>query len=71
MARGVKRNAGIPTTNGTAVHNNKKPKNVSEAERKEQEKKYRRSLVLWKRPIVTIEYFFREIVILFITYGKK
>lgn len=71
MPRITKRSVATATMNGNVAHNNKKSKNVSEQERKDQEKKYRRSIVLWKRPLVTIEYFFREIVILLITYGKK
>lgn len=55
--------------NGNAVHNNKKSK--SEELRKEQDKKFRQSIVLWKRPLLTIEYFFREVIDLLITYGKK
>lgn len=71
MVRGTKRNAATSTMNGNIVHNNKKSKNVSEGVKKEKEKKFRQSIVLWKRPLLTIEYFLREVISLLTTYGKK
>lgn len=55
--------------NGNVSHNNKKSK--SDELRKEKDKKFRQSIVLWKRPLLTIEYFFREVIDLVITYGQK
>lgn len=43
--------------------------NVQEA--KEKEKSEREDIVLWRKPVITLEYFVRESVILLYTYGKK
>ncbi|XP_063927167.1 vacuole membrane protein 1 isoform X2 [Zophobas morio] len=62
------------STNGTAVT----PEETSsgdfsdtERTRKETERKERESLVLWKRPITTIEYSTKEVFVLLTTYGKR
>ncbi|CAG9821447.1 unnamed protein product [Phaedon cochleariae] len=71
MAGQTKRRDATPQQNGDTVQNNMKTKKQSEQKRKEKEKKDRESLVLWKRPLVTLEYFFRECLLLLTTYGKK
>ncbi|XP_017771369.1 PREDICTED: vacuole membrane protein 1 isoform X1 [Nicrophorus vespilloides] len=38
---------------------------------KKKEKRDRESLVLWKRPFTTLEYFAKELMVLLGTYGKK
>lgn len=42
-----------------------------ESKRKKMEKEDRESLVLWKRPLTTLEYSFRECLVLLSTYGKR
>lgn len=71
MARGTKQKDSAPIINGTGVHNNRKNKNHNEQQKKELEKADRKKLVLWKKPLVTMEYFFREIFVLLTTYGKR
>lgn len=68
---GGARKDGAPTVNGSNLHNNIRTKNHAEQQKKEKERLERESLVLWKRPIVTVEYFVREVFILLSTYGKK
>ncbi|KAG5875157.1 hypothetical protein JTB14_014286 [Gonioctena quinquepunctata] len=70
MAGQTKRKDATVQQNGNGTHS-LKPKNSSEQKRKEREKKDRESLVLWKRPLTTVEYFFRECYVLSTTYGKK
>lgn len=58
----------VPTKNGS----DKTQQSVeSETLNKNKEKEDRQSLVLWKRPFSTLEYSFRECLILLITYGKR
>ncbi|KAJ8958051.1 hypothetical protein NQ318_002060, partial [Aromia moschata] len=71
MAGGINRKDASATLNGSNVQNNTKAKNNTDQQRKERERKERESLVLWKRPITTVEYFFREVSVLLSTYGKK
>ncbi|XP_044763793.1 vacuole membrane protein 1 isoform X2 [Coccinella septempunctata] len=60
-----------PTTNGSDKQ--LETKNSSETERlnKQKEIEYRKGIVLWKRPILTIEYCIRECLILLTTYGRR
>lgn len=67
MATSTKRKDGAPETNG----NNVKPSKMASLEAKEKEKAERESLVLWKKPITTTEYFLRESLALLYTYGMK
>lgn len=69
MTRTAKKNPTTSVMNGNLGHNNKKSK--SDELRKEKDKKFRQSIVLWKRPLLTIEYFVREVIDLLITYGQK
>ncbi|KAJ8972857.1 hypothetical protein NQ317_010281 [Molorchus minor] len=71
MAGGTNRKDATMALNGNNVQNNIKTKNNTDQQRKEKEKKDRESLVLWKRPLTTMEYFCREVSILITTYGKK
>lgn len=70
MTSGARKD-GAPTVNGSNVQNNIKTKNHAEQQKKEKERQERESLVLWKRPVVTVEYFIREVFMLLSTYGKK
>ncbi|KAJ8921223.1 hypothetical protein NQ315_013695 [Exocentrus adspersus] len=65
------RQEGSITVNGNNVQNHTRTKNHAEQQRKEKERKDRESLVLWRRPLITIEYFVREVFILLSTYGRK
>ncbi|KAJ8942504.1 hypothetical protein NQ314_010057 [Rhamnusium bicolor] len=71
MSGGASRKDATTTLNGSNIQNNTRTKNTAEQQRKDKEKQDRESLLLWKRPVITIEYFFREVVILLTTYGKK
>lgn len=53
---------------GAAQHKNKKQ---NDTQKKEKEKRERESLVLWRKPFTTTEYFFRECIELASIYGKK
>ncbi|XP_023311263.1 vacuole membrane protein 1-like [Anoplophora glabripennis] len=70
MTSGARKD-GAPTINGSNLQNNIRTKNHAEQQKREKERQDRESLVLWKRPIVTVEYFIREVIILLSTYGKK
>ncbi|XP_068901927.1 vacuole membrane protein 1 isoform X2 [Tenebrio molitor] len=63
------------TTNGTAVAPDETVSggfgDLNEKLRKENERKEKESLVLWKRPLTTVEYSTREVFVLLTTYGKK
>lgn len=71
MAGGAKRrDASTTQTNGVGPKAEGKSR-TPEQQRKDAEKKERNSLVLWKRPLTTVEYFIREIYELISIYGKK
>lgn len=57
----------LPTVNGNT--NNKVQNNIDRQKQKEREE--RQNLVLWKKPIVTTEYFIKETSTLLYTYGEK
>jgi hypothetical protein len=63
------------TTNGTAVAPDETVSggfgDLNEKLRKENERKEKESLVLWKRPLTTVEYSTKEVFVLLTTYGKK
>ncbi|XP_018326635.1 vacuole membrane protein 1 isoform X3 [Agrilus planipennis] len=62
-----------PTANGNSVFeiaSNKKTNSTSK-HKKQGEKLERESLVLWRRPLKTLEYFFKEVFVLLYTYGNK
>nr|XP_023015659.1 vacuole membrane protein 1 isoform X2 [Leptinotarsa decemlineata]XP_023015660.1 vacuole membrane protein 1 isoform X2 [Leptinotarsa decemlineata] len=69
MVNQTKRKDATAQQNGDTVQNH--TKNKSTEEQKKKEKTERESIVLWKRPLITIEYFFRECYVLLSTYGKK
>ncbi|RZB40723.1 vacuole membrane protein 1 [Asbolus verrucosus] len=74
MTTNAKRKDTNTTTNGTAVAPEELPGgsgDPNEKLRKENERKERESLVLWKKPLTTIEYSTKEIFILLTTYGRK
>lgn len=56
-----------PTANGNT--NTKVQNNIDR--QKQQEREERQNLVLWKKPIVTTEYFIKETSTLLYTYGEK
>ncbi|KAL1489433.1 hypothetical protein ABEB36_014328 [Hypothenemus hampei] len=61
-----------PNTNGTLVQNNVKPvKSEAVKKQKEKDRLEREGIILWKRPVLTLEYFFRECLELFTHYGKN
>lgn len=65
-----------PNTNGNIVQNNvnkatKGHTNETQKKQKERERNEREGIVLWKKPILTLEYFFRECFELVTHYGKK
>ncbi|EFA04843.1 vacuole membrane protein 1 isoform X1 [Tribolium castaneum] len=62
------------STNGAAVTPDETPTgggDLTERTRKEKERKERESLVLWKRPLTTLEYSTKEVIVLLTTYGRK
>lgn len=63
------------STNGTAVTPEEAPVggfgDLHDKTRKENERKEKESLVLWKKPLTTIEYSTKEVFILLTMYGKK
>ncbi|XP_060534127.1 vacuole membrane protein 1-like isoform X2 [Cylas formicarius] len=71
------RRHGPATTNGNVVQNNvdnstsKNTPTASEQQRKQKERDEREGIVLWKRPFLTLEYFFKECLELITTYGKN
>ncbi|XP_066144868.1 vacuole membrane protein 1 isoform X1 [Euwallacea fornicatus] len=75
MATKRKEGKNGPNTNGSIVQNNvnsKTTKNVTnEAQRRQRERLERESIILWKKPILTLEYFFRECVELVTHYGRN
>lgn len=75
MVAGVKRkDAKEGTANGNATVNNvtRSPSDAAAVcIQKQKEKKERANLVIWKRPIVTTEYFIKEVSTLLYTYGEK
>lgn len=64
-------------TNGNIVQNNvnnksgKSQTTDAQKKQKEKEKSERESIVLWKKPILTLEYFFRECFELVTHYGRN
>ncbi|CAG9767852.1 unnamed protein product [Ceutorhynchus assimilis] len=66
-----------PNTNGNIVQSslNSKPTkqgtNETQKRQKEKERSEREGIVLWKKPILTLEYFFRECLELVTYYGKS
>lgn len=62
----VKRKDSSPEANG-----NNPPRIDSTERQKELEKKEREGIVIWRRPITTLEYFIKELFIVLYTYGKK
>lgn len=56
-----------PTINGNT--NTKVQNNIDKQKQKEREE--RQQLVLWKKPILTTEYFIKETSTLLYTYGEK
>lgn len=77
MVAGIKRRdvKETPTANGSSAVLPSVVRSPSEAAaetvQKQKEKEERASLVLWKRPIVTTEYFIREVSTLLYIYGAK
>lgn len=57
--------------NGSATNNGTRIAQNHEDEQKRRDREERKSLVLWKRPIVTTEYFIKETSTLLYTYGEK
>lgn len=45
--------------------------NVQSRRSRQLEKEDRQSLVIWKRPFTTLEYFVKEVFMLLHTYGQK
>lgn len=76
MASKRKEAKNSPDTNGSVVQNNvnNKPKNVTnevQQRQREKERSERESIVLWKQPVLTLEYFFKECIELVTHYGRK
>ncbi|KAK9876353.1 hypothetical protein WA026_012662 [Henosepilachna vigintioctopunctata] len=61
------------TTNGSSQlsEGNKNSEAVSEQQIRQQQREERGSLVIWKKPLLTLEYSFMECVILLSTYGRR
>lgn len=76
MASKRKEAKNSPDTNGSVVQNNvnNKPKNVTnevQQRQREKERSERESIVLWKQPVLTLEYFFKECIELVTHYGRN
>ncbi|KAF7283517.1 transport and Golgi organization 5 isoform X2 [Rhynchophorus ferrugineus] len=66
----------IPTSNGNIIQSNANGKtkntlNDAQKRQKEKEREERESIVLWKKPLLTLEYFSKECGELVTYYGKK
>lgn len=61
----VKRKDTSPEANG----NN--PPRIDSPSLKELERRERETIVIWRKPITTLEYFVKELFIVLYTYGKK
>lgn len=60
-------NGSLPSTSQTKTNQ----QSQIDRQRKEKEREERESLVLWKKPIQTIEYFLKEVFILLSIWCKK
>ncbi|CAH2005431.1 unnamed protein product [Acanthoscelides obtectus] len=66
-----KKNAPVAVTqNGNSLQSTK-TKSKDEQQKREALKKDRESLVLWKRPLTTVEYFFKEVFVLLSSHGRN
>lgn len=66
----------MPNSNGNIIQSttNGKSKNTmndAQKRQKEKEREERESIVLWKKPLLTLEYFIRECGELVTYYGNK
>ncbi|VEN61499.1 unnamed protein product [Callosobruchus maculatus] len=70
MSGETKKKSATATQNGNSLQSTK-TKSKDEQQKREALKKDRESLVLWKRPFTTVEYFFKEVFVLLSTHGRN
>lgn len=75
MSTNKRKDSPTVTSNGNATlsQNNvqKTQTEINSRQNKQMEREEREGIVIWKRPVTTLEYFAKEVFILLQTYGQK